>query len=323
MRSKNKIFVSMIGMGYYGTVIPSVIKRNVLENPGWYTAYTPYQAEVSQGRLEMLLNFQQMITDLTGMDLANASLLDEATAATEAMMLLNRTSKIKCKNFFVSNECHPQVIAVMQTRATALSIELTAGDPGTQLLNQEYFGALLQYPGSSGMVDDIQPLIQKAHEQQMLVAVATDLLSLTILQPPGEMGADVVVGNSQRFGVPFGYGGPHAAFFVSREEFKRFIPGRLIGISKDALGNKALRMALQTREQHIRREKATSNICTAQVLLAIIAAFYAIYHGPKGLRTIADRVHRTALILVEGLKQLEYEVVTQSYFDTVTVKVPG
>lgn len=323
MRSRNNIFVSMIGMGYHGTVMPSVIKRNVLENPGWYTAYTPYQAEVSQGRLEALLNFQQMIIDLTGMDLANASLLDEATSAAEAMMMLDRVKTTSCNKYFVSHDCHPQTIAVIQTRAQSLGIELVIGDPHKELTEQECFGVFLQYPGSSGAINDIESIIEQAHAQQSLVAVTADILSLVLLKPPGEMGADVVVGTTQRFGVPLGYGGPHAAFFATRESYKRHIPGRIIGVSKDSLGNLAYRMALQTREQHIRREKATSNICTSQVLLAVIAAFYAIYHGPRGLRTIANRVHRMTLILVEGLKRLGFEVTTTCFFDTVTVKITG
>ena len=323
MRARNKIYVSMIGMGYYGTVMPSVIKRNVLENPGWYTAYTPYQAEVSQGRLEALLNFQQMIIDLTAMELANASLLDEATAAAEAMMMLHRVNTSTCNAFFVSHDCHPQTIAVVKTRARSLGIELIFGDPIKQLTMHKCFGVLLQYPGSSGTVDDISIIIEQCHAQQTLVAVAADLLSLAILKPPGEMDADVVIGSTQRFGIPLGYGGPHAAYFATRERYKRFIPGRIIGVSKDSLGNPALRMALQTREQHIRREKATSNICTAQVLLAVIAGFYAVYHGPEGLRTIANKVHRMTLILVEGLQRLGYEVVTSCFFDTVTVRIRG
>ncbi len=323
MRARNKIYVSMIGMGYYGTVMPSVIKRNVLENPGWYTAYTPYQAEVSQGRLEALLNFQQMIIDLTAMELANASLLDEATAAAEAMMMLHRVNTSTCNAFFVSHDCHPQTIAVVKTRARSLGIELILGDPLKELTIHKCFGVLLQYPGSSGTVEDINTIIEQAHAQQTLVAVAADLLSLAVLKPPGEMGVDVVIGNTQRFGIPLGYGGPHAAFFATRENYKRFVPGRIIGVSKDSLGSTALRMALQTREQHIRRDKATSNICTAQVLLAVIAGFYAVYHGPEGLRTIANRVHRMTLILVEGLRGLGYEVVNPCFFDTVTVKIRG
>ena len=323
MRSRNKIFVSMIGMGYYGTVMPSVVKRNVLENPGWYTAYTPYQAEVSQGRLEALINFQQMIIDITGMEFANASLLDEATSAAEAMMMLYRVKTSSSNIFFVSSDCHPQNISVLKTRANSLGIDLIIGDPVTELTDQKCFGVLLQYPGSSGVLYDIASIIKHAHAQQSLVAVSADLLSLILLKPPGEMGADVVVGNTQRFGVPLGYGGPHAAFFATREKYKRHIPGRIIGVSKDSLGHPAYRLALQTREQHIRREKATSNICTSQVLLAVIAAFYAIYHGPDGLRTIASRVHRMTLILVEGLKRLGFEVTNSCFFDTVTVKIRG
>ena len=323
MRSRNKIFVTMIGMGYYGTVMPSVIKRNVLENPGWYTSYTPYQAEVSQGRLEALLNFQQMIIDLTGMEFANASLLDEATAAAEAMMMMHRAKSSSCNSFFIHKDCHPQIISVVQTRTKSLGIELIIGDPVKDLTNQEFFGVLLQYPGSSGEILDIEEIIKQAHAQKALAAVAVDILSLVLLKPPGEMGADVVVGSTQRFGVPLGYGGPHAAFFATRDKYKRQIPGRIIGVSKDSLGNLAYRMALQTREQHIRREKATSNICTAQVLLAVISAFYAIYHGPEGLRTIADRVHRMTLILVEGLRQLGFKVTTSTFFDTITVRIRG
>ncbi len=323
IRARNRIFISMIGMGYYGTVMPSVLKRNVLENPGWYTAYTPYQSEVSQGRLEALLNFQQVIIDFTGMELANASLLDEATAAAEAMMMLHRASKSSSNKFFVSQDCHPQTIAVLQTRARSLSIELVLGDPGIELEQHLCFGLLLQYPGSSGSVVDIEPVIQQAHAQKTLVAVATDLLSLAILKPPGEMDADVVVGNSQRFGIPLGYGGPHAAFFATRNAYRRFVPGRIIGVSRDSLGHFALRMALQTREQHIRREKATSNICTAQVLLAVLSGFYAVYHGAEGLRTIADRVHRMTLILTKGLQELGYLVLTSCFFDTITVRIRG
>ena len=301
MRERNKVFVSMIGMGYSGTMLPGVIKRNVLENPGWYTAYTPYQAEVSQGRLEVLLSFQQMIMDLTGMELANASLLDEATAAAEAMAMSKRVSKSKSNTFFVSHDCHPQTIAVVQTRARPMGFEVVVGDVYRELGKHEYFGVLLQYPGSSGAAHDISEVSEQAHNQQALVTVATDLLSLVLLKPHGEMGADIVVGSAQRFGVPTGYGGPHAAFFATRDAYKRSTPGRIIGVSIDAQGKPALRMALQTREQHIRREKATSNICTSQVLLAIIAALYAIYHGPDGLSMIAGKVHRMTLILAEGL----------------------
>ncbi|MDH3671485.1 MAG: aminomethyl-transferring glycine dehydrogenase [Gammaproteobacteria bacterium] len=323
MRERNKVFVSMIGMGYSGTVLPGVIKRNVLENPGWYTAYTPYQAEVSQGRMEVLLNFQQMIMDLTGMELANASLLDEATAAAEAMAMSKRVSKSKSNTFFVSHDCHPQTIAVVQTRARPMGFEVVVGDVYRELDKREYFGVLLQYPGSSGTVHDISELVEQAHNQQALVTVAADLLSLVLLKPPGEMDADIVVGSAQRFGVPMGYGGPHAAFFATRDAYKRSTPGRIIGVSIDSQGKPALRMALQTREQHIRREKATSNICTSQVLLAVIAALYAIYHGPDGLSLIAGKVHRMTLILAEGLRRLGFKVVHDTFFDTLTIRVLG
>jgi len=323
MAGRNRVFTTMIGMGYYGTVTPSVIVRNVLENPGWYTAYTPYQAEVSQGRLEVLLNFQQMVMDLTGMELANASLLDEGTAAAEAMAMARRVSKSKSQRFLVSDDCHPQTIDVLRTRARSLGFEIVLGDPQGELKNHEVFGVLMQYPGSSGVVSDLRPTISAAHDQGALAVVASDLLALVMLTPPGEMGADIVVGSAQRFGVPMGYGGPHAAFFATRDAYKRSTPGRIIGVSVDSLGRPALRMALQTREQHIRRDKATSNICTAQVLLAVIAALYAVYHGPDGLRLIAGRVHRMTLILAEGLRRLGYEIVHDAFFDTVTVHVPG
>ncbi|MEE9209699.1 MAG: aminomethyl-transferring glycine dehydrogenase, partial [Kiloniellales bacterium] len=323
MASRNRVFVSMMGMGYHGTAMPGVILRNVLENPGWYTAYTPYQAEVSQGRMEALLNFQQMIMDLTGMELANASLLDEATAAAEAMAMSHRISKSKSDTYFVSSDCHPQTIAVVETRAKWFGFEVVVGDPFTELEGRAVFGVLAQYPGSSGVVRDLSPLIEAAHAQKALVTVAADLLALALLKPPGEMGADIVIGNSQRFGVPMGYGGPHAAFFATRDAYKRATPGRIIGVSVDSADKPALRMALQTREQHIRREKATSNICTAQVLLAVLAAFYGVYHGPDGIKTISERAHRMAQICAEGLKRLGFEIVHGAFFDTLLVRVPG
>ncbi|MCH9053846.1 MAG: aminomethyl-transferring glycine dehydrogenase [Proteobacteria bacterium] len=323
MASRNRVFVSMMGMGYHGTAMPTVILRNVLENPGWYTAYTPYQAEVSQGRMEALLNFQQMITDLTGMELANASLLDEATAAAEAMAMSHRVGKSKSDTYFVSSDCHPQIIAVIETRARWLGFEVVVGDPFSELEGRDVFGVLVQYPGSSGEVRDLSGLIETAHAGKALVTVAADILSLAILKPPGEMGADIVIGNAQRFGVPMGYGGPHAAFFATRDAYKRGMPGRIIGVSIDSQGRPGLRMALQTREQHIRREKATSNICTAQVLLAVLASFYGVYHGPDGVRTIAERAHRMAQICAEGLKRLGFEVVHGAFFDTLLVRVPG
>ena len=319
----NEILVSMIGMGYYDTVLPAVIQRNVLENPGWYTAYTPYQAEVSQGRLEAVLNYQQMVMDLTGMDLANASLLDEGSAAAEAMTMAKRLSKSKSDRFFVDADCHPQTIAVVQTRARPLGIEVVVGDAESDLDGSQIFGALLQYPGSSGAVRDIGPAISRAKQGDALVCVATDLLSLCLLTPPGELGADIVLGNSQRFGVPMGFGGPHAAFFATRDAYKRSTPGRIIGVSVDSSGRPALRMALQTREQHIRREKATSNICTAQVLLAVIAGLYAAYHGPEGVRRIAERVHRLTRILAAGLGKLGFTPVHGVFFDTLTLSAPG
>jgi glycine dehydrogenase len=321
--AQNKVFISMIGMGYHGTIMPAVIQRNVLENPGWYTAYTPYQAEVSQGRLEVLLAFQQMVLDLTGMELANASLLDEATAAAEAMAMSHRITKGKSNTFFVDQVCHPQTIEVVRTRARPMEIEVVVGDPELDLDQHDIFGALIQYPGSCGAVRDLAPVIAKIHDKGGLATVAADILALVMLTTPGEMGADIVIGNTQRFGVPMGYGGPHAAYFATRDEFKRQTPGRIIGVSIDSEGNRALRMAMQTREQHIRREKATSNICTAQVLLAMLAALYAVYHGPDGLRRIAERVHRLTVIMAEGLRRLGYEVVHEAFFDTVTLYLPG
>jgi glycine dehydrogenase len=316
--SKNQVFRSHIGQGYYNTQLPAVIVRNVLENPAWYTAYTPYQPEISQGRLESLLNFQQMIMDLTGLDLANASLLDEATAAAEAMTLCQRANR-RCKSnvFFVADDVHPQTLAVLQTRAEHFGFDLVVG-PADSVSNHTPFGALFQYPGTDGRITDLSSLIDSAKAQGAMVAVASDLLALMLLKSPGELGADIVLGSAQRFGVPMGYGGPHAAFFAAREELKRQVPGRIIGVSVDTRGNTALRMAMQTREQHIRREKATSNICTAQALLANLAAFYAVYHGPEGLKTIAERVHRLTAILAMGLQQHGINV-PDTFFDTLTL----
>ena len=319
---QNQVWTSLIGMGYHGTLTPTVIVRNVLENPGWYTAYTPYQPEIAQGRLEALLNFQQLTIDLTGLELANASLLDEATAAAEAMALAKRVAKSRSNLFFVDENCHPQTISVVQTRAQGFGFELII-DSVDNLARHKVFGALLQYPDTHGEIRDLRPLIEQLHVQQALACVSADLLSLLLLTPPGEMGADVVFGSSQRFGVPMGYGGPHAAYFACRDEFKRAMPGRIIGVSKDARGNVALRMALQTREQHIRREKANSNICTAQVLLANIASFYAVYHGPEGLKHIAQRVHRLTTILAAGLARKGLQRVNRRFFDTLTLDVGG
>ncbi len=325
--AKNKIFKSYIGLGYNNTIVPPVIQRNILENPGWYTAYTPYQAEISQGRLEALLNFQTMILDLTGMEIANASLLDEATAAAEAMAMLfsNRSreaAKNGCNVFFVSDECYPQTIDLLKTRSTPLGIELVIGDFKTAALSEKVYGALLQYPATNGCVHNYADFVKKAKASGIAIAVAADILSLVLLTPPGEWGADVVFGNSQRFGVPMGYGGPHAAFFACREDYKRILPGRIIGVSVDVQGNPALRMALQTREQHIRRDKATSNICTAQALLAIMASMYAVYHGPNGIKGIAQQVHATAGLLAGELKKLGYTINNDVYFDTIHVTVP-
>ena len=319
----NRVFRSYIGLGYAGTFTPQVVQRNVLENPGWYTAYTPYQAEIAQGRLEALLNFQTVVSDLTGLAVANSSLLDEATAAAEAMYLTLAVSKAKEPPVYLVDEyCHPQTIAVLQTRAEARGVRVEVGEPETFSFGPGVIGALVQYPATDGAVRDFRSLCARAHAAGALVTAATDLLSLTLLVPPGEWGADIAVGNSQRFGVSMGYGGPHAAFFSTRDLYKRYLPGRIIGVSKDRDGRAALRMALQTREQHIRRDKATSNVCTAQVLLAVMASMYAVYHGPDGLRRIAERVHGRAVMLANALRRLRYRVVHDSYFDTICVEVP-
>ncbi len=320
---KNKVFRSYIGLGYYNNILPAVIQRNVLENPGWYTAYTPYQAEIAQGRLEAILNFQTTVIDLTAMPIANASLLDEATAAAEAMfMFYNNRSKTKqgAHKFFVSNTCFPQNIDVVKTRAVPVGIEVVIGDVNSVSLDDSYFGALIQYPDINGEIVDYRNFTASCKGKEIQVAVATDLLTLALITPPGEWGADCVVGNSQRFGVPLGYGGPHAAFFACREDYKRLIPGRIIGVSVDAEGNRALRMALQTREQHIKREKATSNICTAQALLAIMASMYAVYHGPDGIKSIAEQVHKSTVTVAEELKKLGYKIQTKLFFDTIVVE---
>ena len=317
LAERNQVFKSWIGQGYYNTYTPPVVLRNVLENPGWYTAYTPYQPEISQGRLEALLNFQTMVADLTGLALANASLLDEATAAAEAMTLCQRSSKSKSQRFFVAHDVFPQTLDVIRTRAEPLGIEVMVGDPLTDLADADVFGVLLQYPGSDGTIHDYREVIAQVQAAKGLVVMAADLLALTLLTPPGELGADVAVGNTQRFGVPLGFGGPHAAYFATKEAYKRAMPGRLIGVSQDSHGQPAYRLALQTREQHIRRDKATSNICTAQALLAVMASMYAVYHGPEGLRTIAQRTHRLTAILATGLRQLDVTVVNDHFFDTL------
>ncbi|HEY9893407.1 MAG TPA: aminomethyl-transferring glycine dehydrogenase [Candidatus Sericytochromatia bacterium] len=319
--SKNQVFRSFIGMGYHDCITPPVIQRNILENPGWYTAYTPYQAEIAQGRLEALLNFQTMIIDFTGLEIANASLLDESTAAAEAMSMSYGLCKTKANAFFVSNSCHPQTLEVIQTRAKPLGIEVIIGKHQTFEFEQPIFGALLQYPATDGTIYDYREFIEKAHAAKALVTVAADILSLALLTPPGEFGADIAVGSTQRFGIPLGYGGPHAAYFATREAYKRQVPGRIVGVSKDAQGKPALRLALQTREQHIRRDKATSNICTAQVLLAVMAGMYAVYHGPEGIKRIAENVHQLTVILADGLKRLGYSIGSESVFDTLRVKL--
>src|SRR5437016_2651916 len=326
LAKKNKVARSFIGAGYCDCVTPPVIQRNVLENPGWYTAYTPYQAEIAQGRLEALLNFQTMVTDLTGLDIANASLLDEATAAAEAMSLCHAAvagvgDHGRKKTFFVANNCHPQTIAVVQTRAKPLSIEIKIDDYSRFKFDDTVFGALVQYPATDGAICDYADFVKRAHNAGALVVVAADILALTLLKPPGEFGADVAVGNTQRFGVPLGFGGPHAAYFATRDEYKRHMPGRLVGVSHDAEGRAAYRLALQTREQHIRRDKATSNICTAQVLLAVIASMYAVYHGPRGLRALAERVHRLTSQLADSLRSLGFTITHENFFDTICIEV--
>jgi glycine dehydrogenase len=318
---KNQIFRSFIGMGYYDTITPAVIQRNILENPGWYTAYTPYQPEIAQGRLEALLNFQTMIIDLTGLEIANASLLDEATAAAEAMSMSYGICKNKANAFFVSQNCHPQTIYVLQTRAKPLGIKIIISDHESFDFSEPIFGAILQYPASDGTIYDYRAFVEKAHAVGALVTVAADPLSLTLLTPPGEFGADIAVGSTQRFGIPLGYGGPHAAYFATKQEYKRQVPGRIVGVSKDAQGKPALRLTLQTREQHIRREKATSNICTAQVLLAVMASMYAVYHGPSGLKKIAENIHTLTGTLAAGLKNLGYKISSESFFDTIRVEL--
>jgi glycine dehydrogenase len=318
---KNRVLTSLIGQGYHGTVTPPAIRRNILENPAWYTAYTPYQPEISQGRLEALLNFQTMVSDLTALDIANASLLDEATAAAEAMAMAHRVARSKAGTFFIDADCHPQTIDVIRTRADPLGIPVIVGDPFADLDPASVFGAIFQYPGTYGHIRDFGPLIGRLHAKGAIAIMAADILALTLLRAPGEMGADIAVGSTQRFGVPMGFGGPHAAYFATRDEYKRAMPGRLVGVSVDARGNRAYRLALQTREQHIRREKATSNVCTAQALLAVMASMYAVFHGPKGLKAIAQRIHRKTVRLVRGLEKLGFAVEPATFFDTVTVRV--
>lgn len=317
---QNKVLTSLIGQGYHGTVTPPAIQRNILENPAWYTAYTPYQPEISQGRLEALLNFQTMVSDLTGLEIANASLLDEATACAEAMTMAGRVAKSKSKAFFVDRDCHPQNIAVMKTRAAPLGIEVIVGNPA-KMDASAVFGAIFQYPGTYGHVNDFTAQMAVLHEHGAIGIVSADPLALTLLKEPGEMGADIAVGSTQRFGVPEGYGGPHAAYMACRDSFKRAMPGRIVGVSVDSHGNRAYRLSLQTREQHIRREKATSNVCTAQALLAVMASMYAVFHGPEGLRAIAQRIHRKTVRLAKGLEEAGFKVDPNAYFDTITVDV--
>ncbi len=318
--AKNKVLTSLIGQGYHGTVTPPAIQRNILENPAWYTAYTPYQPEISQGRLEALLNFQTMVSDLTGLEIANASLLDEATACAEAMTMAQRVSKSKVKGFFVDENCHPQNIAVIKTRAAPLGIEIIVGSPD-DLDASAVFGAIFQFPGTHGHLRDFTPLIAQLHENKAIGIISADPLSLTLLKEPGAMGADIAVGTTQRFGVPVGYGGPHAAYMATKQAYARSMPGRIVGVSIDSHGNRAYRLSLQTREQHIRREKATSNVCTAQALLAVMAGFYAVFHGPEGLKAIAQRIHRKTARLAEGLKDAGFDVRPATFFDTITVDV--
>lgn len=318
--ARNKVLTSLIGQGYYGTVTPPVIQRNILENPAWYTAYTPYQPEISQGRLEALLNYQTMICDLTGLEVANASLLDESTACAEAMVMAQRVAKSKATAFFVDENCHPQNIAVMKTRAAPLDIEIIVGAPD-DLEADAVFGAIFQYPGTHGVVRDLEPAMEALHAASAVGIVAADPLALTLLKEPAAMGADIAIGSTQRFGVPVGYGGPHAAYMACRDSMKRSMPGRIVGVSVDAAGNKAYRLSLQTREQHIRREKATSNVCTAQALLAVMASFYAVFHGPEGLKAIAQRIHRKTVRMVKGLEAAGFDVTPKAFFDTVTVEV--
>ncbi|MEL7400887.1 MAG: glycine dehydrogenase (aminomethyl-transferring), partial [Pseudomonadota bacterium] len=321
--AQNQVYRSYIGLGYASCVTPPVIQRNILENPGWYTQYTPYQPEISQGRLEALLNYQTMVTDLTGLEIANSSLLDEGTAAAEAMSMSFGVCKNKAakaaKRFWVSAACHPQTIDVIKTRSQPLGIEVVIGDHRTEDFSEPYFGALFQYPASDGAIFDYTDVIAAAKAAGTIVTVAADLLSLTLLKAPGEFGADIAVGNTQRFGVPLGYGGPHAAYFATKQSYARKLPGRLVGLSKDSKGAPALRLALQTREQHIRRDSATSNICTAQVLLAIIASTYAVYHGPAGLKGIASRIRTLTTALADGLRRLGYPLGTDPVFDTLTI----
>src|SRR2546422_381119 len=324
LAAQNQLYRSYIGMGYHHSFTPQVIQRNIVENPGWYTAYTPYQPEIAQGRLEALLTFQTMVADLTALPIANASLLDEATAAAEAMHLTDAVAQTPAgaaPRFLIAEGCHPQTIAVVRTRAEARGVQTVVAAPTSFEFRPGVIGALLQYPTTDGRIEDYRAVCEQAHAVGALVTVATDLLALTLLEPPGEWGADIAVGNSQRFGVPMGYGGPHAAFFATREEHKRHVPGRIIGVSRDASGRPALRMALQTREQHIRREKATSNICTAQVLLAVMASMYAVYHGPEGLRRIAERVHTLTVLLASAVARLGYRVVHPHFFDTLCIEV--